>query len=500
MLIRPCLQSFCGIMHICNNFLDLFEMEENNIKRNTLNGSMSFVSDTPLPDVNTIINEFNQNTLESEQLRLFSDLKKISDFQKEAIQETIEKAQMMISDIKWQRDQQIIRIKEECSTKAIELKNLIFSLQGSHSRRGSKISKATFSQPLLEFHQEIVYLKQNWLQKNRVSIVFSLNGLEKIQSTKSISPQLFEMYDGIQTALSTTQLKMTRKLEDEGARHFSHILPYYLNLSILTLSSKFFSPHGGKFLASGLVHLKKLYKLSINNDKIREGIVSIIRVLPNLRNLEEVYLSTGWFCEREAEDIGAALSFMGNLKDFTLIGGVLEKKGTKKLCGGIRFLTQLKTLNLSGNFFGIEGGTVLIMTLKGLLQLTSLKLSSNHLGSQAGALLKELLEELKELDELWVNSNEFGDKGACDLVDGENFLGTLNLQDNGIGDEGAAFVIEKFRFNKRLKEVDLSWNSISNSVVDCFKNKEGLEQITFRMHGMNLNEKLLDSVGCSICG
>ena len=481
--------------------LKYFTMEEISIRGRSVTRSMSLAVDGPLPDVCSIVNEFSQCNLDSQSARVFAELKKVSDFQRETIQETVEKAQAMISDLIWQRDQQINRIKEECSTKAIELKQMILSFQNiDTTRRASRILKPSFNQPLLEFHREIAYTKHNWLQKNTIYIQFTENGLEKVQGIKSISQQISSMYEEISNAASTTQLILSRKLGDDGARHLAHILPYYTNLSILTLTSNFFGPRGGKFIATGLHQLKKLYKLSISNDKMKESVVSIMRVLPSLRNLEEVYLSTGFFCEREAADIGNALSIMNKLKNFSLLGGVLETRGTERLCAGLIFLTQLKTLDLSGNSLGAGGAELICLTLQNLVQLECLKLSANNFGSQAGVHLAGLLGHLRRLEELWINSNALGDQGICDLLKGECDLTCLNLQDNGIGIHGAIAVMEKCREWRNLRVVDLSWNSIDDSIAKYFAtNKEELQRLTLNMCGMNLNEGLLNSFGFSVC-
>ena len=74
-------------------------MEEDNFRGRFATRSMSMAIDAPLADVNSILNEFNQNSLDAQSLRLLAEIKRILDFQKESIQEIVEKAQAMISDI-----------------------------------------------------------------------------------------------------------------------------------------------------------------------------------------------------------------------------------------------------------------------------------------------------------------------------------------------------------------------------------------------------------------
>jgi Ran GTPase-activating protein (RanGAP) involved in mRNA processing and transport len=459
------------------------------------------IADAPLQDVFSILNEFNQNNLDSQSLRLVSDIKKISDFQKESIQDVLEKSQAMISDIIWQRDQLINRIKEECSIRATELKEIILALQKvDPGRRSSKILKPTYNQPLLDFSREIHYSKQNWLKKSSFSLKFSQNGLEKIQSCSNLSIPIQPFYNEFDEASTQTSMIISRKLGDEGARHLSHILPYYTNLTILTLATNFLGPRGGKFIGCSLPYLKKLYKLHINNDRVKDGLISIMRVLPCLSNLEELYLSTGVFYEREAGDIAQSLSIMPHLKNLSILGGVLEGKGAEKLSYGLVFLTSLKTLDLSGNSLGQGGAEVLSSALAGLKNLESLKLSANNFPSSAGEFIGKLVSDLENLEEFWINSNSLGDQGICEMFNqGSWDLRVFRAQDNGIGNIGAKVVFQKCCEWKRLEVVDVSWNNLNQGVFSVFHgNEERYKNIRVELCGMNLQMNGLSHLGFNV--
>lgn len=463
--------------------------------------SQSMIIDGPLPDAFSIFSEFVNGNLDSQSQRVLAELKKISDFQKESIQEVIEKTQSLVSDIIWQRDQLILKIKEECSTRALELKNIILGFQNvDMTRRSSRILKPSYNMPLLEFKREIAISKHNWIKKNQVSIRYSENGIEKIQGLKGFAPLLSPMYLEINEAGTVTQLLLNRKLGDDGSRQLSHILPYYTNLTSLIMAQNYIGPRGGKFIGSSLSYLRKLNKLSINNDRIKEGIVSIVRVLPMIPYLSEVYLSTGMFHEREAGDIGNALSLMQNLKKLSLLGGVLETKGTERICYGLFFLVNLKQLDLSGNSLGPGGTEILCMTLMNLNELECLKLSANGMGSQGGEKIGGLIAKMENLKELWLNSNALGDQGACELMNqGGSNLQTLKLQDNSIGNIGAKVVLQKGAEWGKLYIIDLSWNSIDDSISGVFKgNEEKYRHFELDFCGMKLNEKLLNSFGFPI--
>jgi Leucine Rich repeat len=475
-------------------------MEESSRGRSTTR-SMSMVIDAPLPDVHTILSEFNQTNLDSQTQRIVAEIKKISDFQKESIQEILAKAQAMVTDLIWQRDQLIAKVKEECSTRAIELKSIINSYQAiDNTRRASKILKPLYNQPIINFHREILFIKHNWLQKNTVSVNFSENGLEKILSCRYLSQQLSNMYDEASEASTVTQLILNRKLGDDGARHISHILPFYPNLCVLSLTSNCLGPRGGKFIAAGLSYLPKLYKFSINSDRIKDGIVSLARVLPCLKNLEEVYLSTGLFYEREASDIGISLSFMSRLKNLSLLGGVLEIKGSERICQGLIFLSQINTLDLSGSSLGPGGTEVICRTLSLLKKIQCLKLSANNIGSEGGEHIGRVLKSLKALDELWLNSNSLGDQGVNQLFSYSDVqLRVLTLQDNGLTNFGAKIVLEKSKNWPDLQTLDLSWNAIDNQIAEAFKETgEKFANATMNFCGMNLNEKILNSFGFTV--
>ena len=481
----PC---FSTSQHNVNNYLNMEEL----IRSRSTTRSQSMIADAPLQDVFSILNEFNQSNFDYQSNRLINDIKKISDFQKESIQDVIDKSQAMISDIVWQRDQLISRIKEECSIRATELKEIILSMQKADpGRRSSKILRPTYNQPLLDFSRNISYSKQNWFKKSSFSLKFSLNGLEKIQSSCSITPIILPFYQEIaeDQLSSQTSIVINRKLGDEGARHLSHILPYCCNLAILTLTSNFIGPRGGKFIASSLPYLKKLFKLHINNDKVKDGITSITRVLPCLSHLEELYLATGSFYEREAGDIAQALSVMPNLKNLSILGGVLEGKGTERLSYGLVFLTSLVTLDLSGNSLGQAGAEILATALAGLAKLQSLKLSANNFPSSSGEFLGKLVSDLEHLEEFWANSNSLGDQGLCEMVNqGKWDLRVFKVQDNGIGNIGAKVLFQKCCEWKRLELIDISWNNINQTLLSVFHgNEDRYKSVKLEMCGMNLS-------------
>lgn len=456
----------------------------------SLTKSLALIMDIPLPDVFSILNELNQNNLDSQCLKLVNEIKKISEYQKESIQDVIEKSQAMIADLIWQRDQLVSRIKEECSVRAVELKEIILGLQKNDTgRRGSHILKANYSQSLIEFSREICYYKQNWLKKNKFSVNFSLNGLEKIQSSVEVTTHVLGLYQNIDSCNETTQLLLSRKIGDDGARYLSHILPFYVNLTVLTLTSNCIGPRGGRFIASCLPYLKKLYKIYINNDRIKDGVLSITRSLPFLPHLEELYLSTGVFYEREVGDISQSLSLIPGLKNLSILGGILETKGTEKLSQGLIFLTSLKTLDLSGNSLGQGGAEILSSALSTLHNLESLKLAANNFPSASGEFIGKLVSDLPKLEELWLNSNTLGDQGVCEMVNQGNLnLRIIHLQDNGIGNIGGKVLLQKCAEWKRVELIDLSWNCLNQSIFSVFHgNEDRFKMIKVELYGMNLN-------------
>lgn len=459
------------------------------VRSRSLTKSLALIMDIPLPDVFSILNDLNQNNLDTQCLKLVNEIKKISEFQKESVQDVIEKSQAMIADLIWQRDQLINRIKEECSIKAFELREIIQSLQKSGTeRRGSHILKPSYSQPLLEFDREICYFKLNWLKKNSFSVKFTENGLEKVRSSAEIMNHVLSLYENIENCVECTQLLLSRKIGDDGARHLSHVLPFYVNLTVLTLTSNCIGPRGGRFIASCLPYLKKLYKLYINNDRVKDAVLSIARALPFLVHLEELYLSTGVFYEREVGDLALSLSLIPRLKNLSILGGILEAKGTEKLCQGLIFLTSLKTLDLSGNSIGQGGAEYLSLSLSSLKNLESLKLAANNFPSTSGECIGQLISNLPKLEELYLNSNTLGDQGVCEMVNqGMLNLKMLHLQDNGIGNIGGKVLIQKCAEWKRLELLDLSWNCLDQSIFNVFHgNEERYKLIKVELYGMNL--------------
>ncbi|CAG9328123.1 unnamed protein product [Blepharisma stoltei] len=435
--------------------------------------TMSMIVDVPLPDIKSLIENVERMSLDPIGIRLKEEMKKIAKFQKQVISEIEKNAEKMIKELTWQRNQLIQHTKEECISKVLELKALIEAMQGNHieptkSRRSSKIMRAPPQLSLIEFHKDVQFIKNNWINLNTISILWTIEGLGTLLESKVINQKVIENY--YQNILSqesqfTQQMMLNRKLGDDGARDLSQILPFFANLTTLCFNSNCIGIRGAKFLALGIGHLKKLAKLSINNDKMKEGIVAIIRVLPRLNNMLDLYLNCGTFLEKEAEDVGIALSFAPQLRNLTLIGGLLSEGGMIRISYGLECLSLLSNLDLSGNCIGSGGAKILSEVLLKLTNLRSLKLSSNMLLKEGIAEVSKVIPELPKLEELSLNSNAMEDAGAIELSLGLQLvpnLKILEIQDNEICDVGASRIGQSLQNLQALSLLNASWNPIGN--------------------------------------
>jgi len=157
---------------------------------------------------------------------------------------------------------------------------------------------------------------------------------------------------------------------------------------------------------------------------------------------------------------------------------------------------SLDRLDLDGNDFGIDGVRSIIPLLQNSPQFTSLWLAGNRrIDSECFEVLVRTLEgksvkdlffyqcnitditaldryNLPKLQTLNLNGNKIGREGCItisNLLQKEgSTLKTLYLRDMGIGDKEAKIIAASLKHNKKLQELYLSENNLTNEAYDTF--------------------------------
>lgn len=112
----------------------------------------------------------------------------------------------------------------------------------------------------------------------------------------------------------------------------------------------------------------------------------------------------------------------------------------------------------------------LVVDLEGC---TELSLDDNNIGDSGAAAIAEALKSNTAVEKLWLNNNTIGDSGAAALaeaLESNTALRWLFLQTNTIGDSGAAAIAESLKSNTALTMLYLNGNNIGNNGAASLKN------------------------------
>jgi Ran GTPase-activating protein (RanGAP) involved in mRNA processing and transport len=156
----------------------------------------------------------------------------------------------------------------------------------------------------------------------------------------------------------------------------------------------------------------------------------------------------------------------GNYKLDTLYlsGNQIKQKGAMAVAGAILHGCNITTLHLSANFIGQVGMQALA---RAVAEREALVARSGHAGADN--------QEHKTMQKLHLGGIEMGHEGFVTLSSMllTNFsIRVLCLSNNGIDDNGMALLAQSLSRNKKvpLEVVQLSFNEISCSGVECFMN------------------------------
>jgi Ran GTPase-activating protein (RanGAP) involved in mRNA processing and transport len=107
-------------------------------------------------------------------------------------------------------------------------------------------------------------------------------------------------------------------------------------------------------------------------------------------------------------------------------------------------------------------------------QCKQLELSKNKITSVGASIIAKALNNNTTLEVLYFTDNRFGDMGAKSLTQtlslNNSKIVILDVQDTGITDEGASYLAEMLKTNKKLRSLLLSYNEISDRGVQHLAN------------------------------
>ena len=120
--------------------------------------------------------------------------------------------------------------------------------------------------------------------------------------------------------------------------------------------------------------------------------------------------------------------------------------------------TTLRELHLSGNPIGeqVDGVTAVATMLAENKSLTHLWLKDCHISGQYAGELAAALCKNSTLQHLNLNRNPIGVEGASSMSQHNTSLTWLWLSDDSVGEEGVHQLMNGVKYNKTLRELQLS--------------------------------------------
>lgn len=186
-----------------------------------------------------------------------------------------------------------------------------------------------------------------------------------------------------------------------------------------------------------------------------EGALQVLRDMP--KGVQHVDLSTN--------GIGTRVPAAPRLAQ--LLGEVYDRESGLPFKPGYKAWSntdQLLSLNLAGNLIGVKGGVqILFAALKRCPRLTSLNLCKNQIDQSQIDTVARILSTATSLRDLDLSWNSITDASPLQLGNVPN-LEELNLSSNALGKDAAKFAASLAR-NKHLVHVNLSDNAFGLEAV-----------------------------------
>ncbi|GFP84005.1 ran GTPase-activating protein 2 [Phtheirospermum japonicum] len=238
--------------------------------------------------------------------------------------------------------------------------------------------------------------------------------------------------------------------------------------------------------------------LNISDNALGEkGVRAFGKLLKSQTNLEELYLMNDGISKEAAQAVCELVPKTDVLKVLQFHNNMTGDEGAIAISEILNRCPLLEDFRCSSTRVGAEGGVALSEALTKCRNLKKIDLRDNMFGVEAGLKLSEALYKHEHLTEIYLSYLNLEDDGAIAIADAlkesapllavlemagnditaeaapsisacvsrKKGLVKLNLSENELKDEGAIHISKALgEGHEKLKEVDLSQNSIRGSV------------------------------------
>ncbi|XP_063217361.1 dynein regulatory complex subunit 5 [Bacillus rossius redtenbacheri] len=235
---------------------------------------------------------------------------------------------------------------------------------------------------------------------------------------------------------------------------------------------------------------------------------SCLSGLPKLEELDVVFgmrklgleLKTEYFMfsKQDCNNIGLGMTQLESIKEVHIHRSLLDNGHLASLVQYIIFVKTLEHVDFSNCLISDDGGMIIGQLLRVHENLKKIVLTNNKIGMDGSHFLACALTETRcKLKLLDFRLNPIGDAGVaylCSALAVSEVPEELNISGCGIAEKGAKKVSRMLMYNKCLKVLNLSNNSIGEQGVEAvllaLSRNISLVQLDMRMTGLSGDQEL----------
>ena len=230
-----------------------------------------------------------------------------------------------------------------------------------------------------------------------------------------------------------------------------------LSLTELSISSNYIDSEAAAEIAAVLlsVNLQKFYIRG--NNLGTTGIKPIAQALQKASSIIELSFSNNNIGSEAADEIARVLSCSTKLQKFYIWGNNLGTKGIIKIAQAFCNISGLRELSLSTNNIGSEAAYDIANGIRCHTHLQKFSIKNNNLETNGAKEIAKALQNISSLTHLNMSGNNIGGNAADDIaaVVCNNKLQRFYMQDNNLGIQGAAIVINAIQKSSSITHYDL---------------------------------------------
>ena len=172
------------------------------------------------------------------------------------------------------------------------------------------------------------------------------------------------------------------------------------------------------------------------------------------------------------------LHHVPQLSELTLFQVGMGNQECHLLATNLKYVGELRLLRLSRDPLG-HGISELAKHLHSVLHLEKFYLLDTQMGEEGVAALAHSLKHVTRLSELDLSCNPLG-HGISELakhLHSVPYLKQLNLDETKMGEEGVTALAHSLKYVTRLRELDLSYNSLGHGVSEVAKHLQSVPHL-----------------------